>query len=40
VTGEQIDIEIAQELKDYTRKALIAELMGDKGLLNSGTKND
>jgi hypothetical protein len=30
---------IAEELLKYTRKALIAELMGDKGLLSSGTKD-
>lgn len=35
-----IDIEIAEELKIYTRKALIAELMGDKKLLNSGAKDE
>ena len=35
-----IEGEIAPELLKYTRKQLIAELMGDRTLLTSGSKND
>ena len=40
VTIEQIEWDIAEELKIYTRKSLIAELMADKKLLYSGSKDD
>lgn len=33
-------LEIAPEIKEYTRKGLIAELMGNKNLLNAGNKDD
>jgi hypothetical protein len=40
LTTALLESEICPEVRQYTRKGLIAELTGDKNLLMSGSKND